>query len=65
MQYGAQGSTEGDKTVEIANRDSNGGMYTISGLSGATMYAIRVAAVNSAGSGVYSNPITAKTLESK
>ena len=40
-------------------------MYTISGLSAAAVYAVEVAAVNSAGTGVYSDPITAKTLQSK
>ena len=42
-------------------RDSSGGMLTISGLSPATMYTVIVAAVNSAGTGVYSDPITAET----
>ena len=45
--------------------DSSGGKYQISGLSAATVYAIEVAAVNSAGTGDYSDPLTAETPESK
>ena len=41
------------------------GTYQISGLSAATVYAIEVAAVNSAGTGDYSDPLTAETPESK
>ena len=58
VRYGVQGSGEGDRTVEIASGDSSGGMYQISGLSSATVYTIEVAAVNSAGIGDYSDPIT-------
>ena len=65
MRYGVQGIDQGNKTVEIPIGDSSGGMYTISGLSAATMYTVEVAAVNSAGTGVYSDPITAETLQSK
>ena len=65
MRYGIQGSGEGDRTVEMASGDSSGGMYQISGLSAATVYAIEVAAVNSAGTGDYSDPLTAETPESK
>ena len=36
-------------------------MYTISGLSAATEYTVEVAAVNSVGVGVYSDPIVAMT----
>ena len=61
VRYGVQGTAEGDRTTE----ESSGGMYTISGLSTATEYTVEVAAVNSAGTGVYSDPITAKTLQSK
>ena len=46
----------------MATGDSSGGMYTFSGLSTATEYSVEVAAVNSAGTGVYSDPITAKTF---
>ena len=65
MQYALQGSREGNRTVEMANGDSSGGMHNISGLLVGTAYTIEVAAVNSAGTGVYSDPITAETLQSK
>ena len=57
MQYGVQGSAEGDRTVVMASGDSSGGMYEISGLNSSTNYSIAVAAVNSAGTGVYSDPL--------
>ena len=63
VQYGVQGS--GNMTVEIASGDSSGGMYQISGLSAATAYTIEVAAVNSAGTGVYSTPIVVEIPDSK
>ena len=62
VRYGVQGSAKEDRTVEIATGDSSGGMYTISGLSAATVYTVEVAAVNSADTGVYSDPTTAETL---
>ena len=55
VRYGVQGSVEGDRTVEMASGDSSGGMYQIFGLSAATMFTIEVAAVNSAGTGMYSS----------
>ena len=62
VRYGVQGTAEGDRTVKMATGDFSGGMYTISGLSAATAYTVEVAAVNSAGTGVYSDPITAATV---
>ena len=62
MQYGVQGSAEGGRTVVMASGDSSGGMYEISGLTHSTIHAIEVAAVNSAGTGVYSDPQSAITL---
>ena len=62
VRYGVQGTAEGDRTVKMATGDSSEGMYTISGLSAATVYTVEVAAVNSAGTGVYSDPITAATV---
>ena len=62
VRYGVQGSAEGDKTVEMATGGSNGGMDTISGLPAATVYTVEVAAVNSVGTGVYSDPITVVTI---
>ena len=38
---------------------------TISSLMPSTTYSIQVTAVNSAGVGMYSDPITAETLQSK
>ena len=65
MRYGIQGTAEGDRTVNMATGDSSEGMYTISGLSAATVYTVEVAAVNSADTGVYSDSITAETPQSK
>ena len=62
VRYGVQGSGEGDRTVEMASGDSSGGMYNISGLSAATVYTIEVAAVNSAGTGIYSDAVTDLTI---
>ena len=55
VKYGLQedGSTQ---TVSVS-----GGETIISGLHSSTVYAIEVAAVNSAGTGPYSHPITEKT----
>ena len=60
VRYGVQGS--GDRTVEMASGDSSGGIYQISGLSAATVYTIEVAAVNTAGTGVYSSQKNQLTL---
>ena len=57
VRYGVQGTAEGDRTVKMATGDSSGGMYTISGLSAATVYTVEVAAVTSVDIGVYSSPI--------
>ena len=65
VRYGVQGTAEGDRTFEMATGNSSGGIYTISELSPATVYTIEVAAVNNASTGVYSDPITAETLQSK
>ena len=62
VRYGVQGSAEGDRTVVMASGDSSGGMDMISGLTPSTTYTIEVAAVNSAGTGVYSDAITELTL---
>ena len=61
VQYGVQGSAEGDRTVVMVSGDSSGGMYEISGLTPSTTYTIEVAAVNSAGTGVYSDPTSVLT----
>ena len=62
VRYGVRESAEGDRTVQMAIATSSGGMYSISGLSAATEYTVEVAAVNSAGTGVYSDPITVVTI---
>ena len=62
MWYDVQGSAEGDRTVVMASGDFSGGMYEISGLTLSTTYTIEVAAVNSAGTGVYSDPQSVTTL---
>ena len=51
VRYGEEGTTE----------VVSGNETTITGLESSTTYSIQVAAVNSAGTGVYSDPITAET----
>ena len=58
VRYGVQGSAEG---VVMVSGDSSGGMHEISGLNPSTNYTIDVAAVNSAGTGVYSDPTSVLT----
>ena len=58
MQYGVVGS-ESTQTMSVS-----GGSVTISSLMSSTTYSIQVAAVNSAGTGVYSNFLIVQT-ESK
>ena len=59
VRHGVQGSA--DRTAVMVSGDSSGGMYVISGLSAATVYTVEVAAVNSAGTGVYSDLLTSLT----
>ena len=59
VQYEVMGS--GNTQIEMVSRDSSGGMTTISGLTPSTNYSIEVAAVNSAGTGDYSETITTRT----
>ena len=61
VQYTGGGSTQ---TMNVSG-DSSGGMVTISGLSPATMYLVQVAAVNSAGTGVYSDHMMISTPDSE
>ena len=58
MQYWVEGS-ESTKTLYVSG--SSATEVTISGLINATTYAIGVAAVNSAGIGEYSTPLTVET----
>ena len=57
VRYGVQGSAVGNKTVGHSVAEA-----TISGLTPSTEYTLEVAAVNSAGIGVYSNPRHQLTL---
>ena len=59
VQYEVMGS--GNTQIGMVSGDSSGGMTTISGLTPSTNYSIRVAAVNSAGTGVYNDTVTART----
>ena len=56
VRYGVQGSAVGDRTVEMVSGGDTT-QTTISGLTPSTTYSIEVAAVNSAGTGVYSNAV--------
>ena len=58
VQYGVQGSGS-TQTRDVSGGDTR--QTTIPGLNPSTTYSIQVAAVNSAGIGVYSDPITAMT----
>ena len=55
VQYGVQGSGS-TQTESVSTTEA-----TISGLAAATNYSIEVAAVNSAGTGVYSAPLNVLT----
>ena len=59
VQYGAVGS--GNTETATVDGDSSGGSIRLSGLEAATVYEYRVAAMTSAGPGVYSSPMTALT----
>ena len=62
MRYGEEGTSEGDRTVKIVS----GVLVTIiSGLTKETVYTVEVAAVTSAGTGVYSHPLTIETPDSE
>ena len=58
MRYGIQGNG-GIQTVNVIGEDSTD--MSISGLKSSTTYSIEVAAVNSAGIGMYSNPLNVTT----
>ena len=59
VQYEVMGSSEPQS--EMVSGDSSGGTATISGLTRQTMYTVQVAAVNSAGTGEYSDLLTIET----
>ena len=62
MRYGEEGSGEGVRMVEMAS-----GVFAtpISGLTKETVYTFEVAAVTSAGTGVYSHSQTIETPDSE
>ena len=60
VRYGEVGTSE-RTVVEMVSGDSSGGMTTISGLTKETVYTVEVAAETSAGTGVYSHPLTIQT----
>ena len=62
VRYGVQGSGS-TQTVSVSGGGAT--MTTIYGLMASTIYSIEVAAVNNAGTGDYSDPMTAETPESK
>ena len=62
VRYGVQGSGS-TQTVSVSGGGAT--MITISELTPSTTYSIEMAAVNSAGTGVYSTPLAAETPESK
>ena len=61
VRYGVQGSGS-TQTRDVSGGDTR--QTTIPGLNPSTTYSIQVAAVNSAGIGVYSDPITAMSGKS-
>ena len=56
VRYGEVGSAEGERTLQIVERDVDR-RATISGLTLSTEYTVSVAAINSAGTGVYSDEV--------
>ena len=60
VRYGEVGTSE-RTVVEMVSGDSSGGMTTISELTKETAYTVEVAAVTSAGTGVYSEPAMFQT----
>ena len=63
VRYGEMGS--GSTQNKTVSGDSSGGMTTISELTKETVYTVEVAAETSAGSGVYSIPLTIQTPDSE
>ena len=55
VKYGEEGSSEGERSVQTVSGDSSGGRGTVTGLAPGTLYVVQVAAVNNAGTGVYSS----------
>ena len=59
VRYGVQGSGSTTNTTDVSGGATT--EATISGLTPSTSYEIDIAAVNSAGAGVYSEPLTEET----
>ena len=57
MRYGVQGN-ESTQTESVSGGDTS---IIISGLDSFTNYSIEVAAMNSAGNGIFSNPVIQQT----
>ena len=55
----------GGSYIQMVSGNFTGGMTIISGLARETVYTVEVAAVTSAGTGVYSRPLTFGTTHSK
>ena len=62
MRYGEEGSGEGDRAIKTVSEVF---VTIISGLTKETVYTVEVAAVTSAGTGVYSHPLTIETPDSE
>ena len=62
VQYGVMGSGN-TQTMTVSGASTT--QTTITGLNPSTTYSIQVAAVNSAGTGVYSDPEMSETLPSE
>ena len=54
--HNSGGSGLNNGLIEMVSGDLSGGMTTISGLTKKTVYTVEIAAQNTAGTGVYSNP---------
>ena len=59
MRYGVQGNDSTTNTTDVSGGATT--ETTISGLTSSTSYVVDIAAVNSAGTGVYSEPLTVET----
>ena len=62
VRYGEVETSEGERSVQMTSGDT---MTTVSGLTKETVYTVEVAAETSAGTGVYSEPLTIETPDSE
>ena len=62
VRYGEVETSEGERSVQKTSGDT---MTTVSGLTKETVYTVEVAAETSAGTGVYSEPLTIETPDSE